>query len=275
MLHGLQLVPGCGLEQKIEWPPAPGDFRVAVGRPTGGMRVELRDARGISVPAGAPGRIWLNGAATGWLGRFLPDGRVEEVGPAVTVDGWPFDTAEIESALRSSPPVEDATVTVVGEGAMEAVLVAFVVLRKQPMTSAGRLRALLRKSLPAAMVPSVVHFVEGLPRTAYGSVDWKALPAQPVETRLGSFKEPATTTEKRILGNLESRAGRAANRSGRRPVRVGRRLIDGGDHRCRDRVGVRDPHGPVGAVPYPDDPRSGSLFGPTNGSRFRSGGIRS
>ena len=198
MLHGLAVDNGCVLEQVIEWPPAPADFRVPLGRPVAGTTVELRDARGNAVPAGAPGYIWLNGLATGRRGRFLPDGRVEDVGPAVTVDGWPFDVAEVEAALRRSPAVADAAITVLGQGAAEAVLLAFVVLRKQPMTSAGMLRALLRKSLPSAMVPSAVRFVERLPRTASGSVDWDALPMETVETRLGILKGPETETEKKI-----------------------------------------------------------------------------
>ena len=198
MLHGVGTEPGTGLEQVIEWPPAPADFRVPVGRPVAGTWAELRDARGNQAPVGSPGEIWLNGAATGRQGRFLEDGRIEEVGPAVTVDGWPFDTAEVEAALRRSPAVKDAAVIVVGEGAAEAVLVAFVVLRKQPMTSAGMLRALLQKTLPAAMVPSAVRFVERLPRTASGSVDRDALPVQQVNARLGIVKEPETATEKKI-----------------------------------------------------------------------------
>lgn len=198
MLHGLIVDNGCGLEQVIEWPPSPGDFRVALGRPVAGTELELRDARGNAVPPGAPGYIWLNGLATGRRGRFLPDGRVEEAGPAVTVDGWPFDVAEVEAALRRSPAVRDAAVMVLGEGAAEAVLLAFVVLRKQPMTSAGMLRALLRKSLPSSMVPSAVRFVERLPRTTAGSVDWDALPMEKLETRLGTLKGPETKTEKRI-----------------------------------------------------------------------------
>src|SRR4029079_11380093 len=107
-------------------------------------------------PFGAPGARMFR---SGDLGRFRPDGALELVGRAddqVKVRGIRVEPAEIEGALHGHPAVREAAVVADGDR-----LVAFVV-GGEPEA----LRAHLLQRLPSALVPSPIHLVESLPRTA-------------------------------------------------------------------------------------------------------------
>jgi acyl-coenzyme A synthetase/AMP-(fatty) acid ligase len=118
---------------------------------------------------------------TGDLVRQRPDGLIVFVGRGddqVKVRGQRVELAEIESALRAMPEVEDAAVAAAPDGD-DVVLRAFVVSGDTPpgerQTLLRTWRTSLAKVLPDYMLPSTLTFVERLPRLASGKIDRRAL----------------------------------------------------------------------------------------------------
>jgi amino acid adenylation domain-containing protein len=114
---------------------------------------------------------------TGDLGRYLPDGNIEFLGREdfqVKIGGYRIELGEIEAVLVQHPDVDKAVVTVVGKGAIDKRLVAYVVSDRE--ISCNRLRCFLREYLPEYMIPSAFIYLEDLPLSANGKVDRRALP---------------------------------------------------------------------------------------------------
>jgi acyl-coenzyme A synthetase/AMP-(fatty) acid ligase len=119
---------------------------------------------------------------TGDLVRQRPDGLIAFVGRGddqVKVRGQRVELAEIESALRAMPEVEDAAVAAARDGE-DVVLHAFVIVAddaapEERNTFPATWRTKLAKVLPAYMVPSTLTLVEELPRLASGKFDRRAL----------------------------------------------------------------------------------------------------
>ncbi|WP_343064783.1 amino acid adenylation domain-containing protein [Marilutibacter spongiae] len=140
---------------------------------------------------------------TGDLGRLLDDGTIECLGRLdhqVKIRGYRIELGEIESRLQSSPRVRDAVVTVAGSGE-SSFLAAYVV----PATAAeaddgawlDALRQELRDWLPDYMCPASWIPLPGLPLTANGKVDRRALPA-PELLHPDAGEPPRTATEAAI-----------------------------------------------------------------------------
>ncbi|WP_248731879.1 non-ribosomal peptide synthetase [Pseudomonas sp. MWU13-2517] len=181
--------------------------RVEVGRPLhiGGpianASVYLLDGQQRLVPVGATGELYVGGKGvargylnrselsaerfldnpfgegrlyrTGDLARWLPDGNLEYLGrndDQVKIRGVRIELGEIESALATHPAVQDAVVLF-----REGQLLAWFVERHTVDIEA--LRAHLQRSLPDYMLPSAYVKLNGLPLTANGKLDRKALPA--------------------------------------------------------------------------------------------------
>ena len=118
---------------------------------------------------------------TGDLVRQRPDGLIAFVGRGddqVKVRGQRVELAEIESALRAMPEVEDAAVAAAGDGE-DVILHAFTVMARTQAenreTVLATVRARLGEVLPAYMVPATLMLVEELPRLASGKIDRRAL----------------------------------------------------------------------------------------------------
>jgi amino acid adenylation domain-containing protein len=211
----------------------------SIGRPTGGVRAYVLDARLRPVAAGAPGELFVAGRslARGYLGRagltaerFVPDplsprpgarmyatgdrvrwtdaGELEFLGRTdfqVKVRGFRIEPGEVEAALAAHPAVRDAVVMAVGEGA-EKRLVGYV---GAGGTDADALRAHLRRRLPEYMVPAALVVMERLPLNANGKVDRGALPAPEAEAGAAEAAACATETERALAGVWEEVLGRA------------------------------------------------------------------
>lgn len=118
---------------------------------------------------------------TGDLVRQRPDGLIAFVGRGddqVKVRGQRVELAEIESALRTLPGVEDAAVAAARD-ADDVVLHAFIVVAhvqaENRETLLATVRARLGEVLPAYMLPSTLTLLEELPRLATGKIDRRAL----------------------------------------------------------------------------------------------------
>ncbi|MER5216789.1 non-ribosomal peptide synthetase [Streptomyces sp. NPDC002838] len=206
---GIPLVNAYGLTETCDdtnhevMDRVPDGERVPLGRPIANVRVYVVDERLRPVPLGAPGEIVFSGVCVGRgyvndpertaaaftedpyrpgerlyrsgdHGRWLPDGKLEFLGRRdgqVKIRGFRIEIGEIENALLRVPGVRDGAVVVV----RGAQLVAFCT-GPEPVGADG-VRERLAASLPAYMVPSVVHWRQALPLTANGKTDRRTLTA--------------------------------------------------------------------------------------------------
>ncbi|WP_405789787.1 amino acid adenylation domain-containing protein [Streptomyces sp. NBC_00029] len=171
---------------------------------------------------------------TGDFGRWLPDGRMEYLGrhdEQVKIRGFRIELGEIESKLLAVSGVREAAVVVVGDAGIHRHLVAFFTTDADNATDGSgsgsgsgptveQARTRLAAALPDYMVPSYLHPLRRLPRTANGKADKKALAE--LASTLGHGGDghagPATATERRlamlwaeVLGVPLERIGRHDN----------------------------------------------------------------
>ena len=204
---GVRLVNAYGLTETSDdtnhevMDRAPDGDRVPLGRPVANVRVYVVDEDLVPVPLGAPGEIVFSGVCVGRgyvndpertkaaftedpyrpgerlyrsgdHGRWRPDGKLEFLGrrdSQVKIRGFRVEIGEIENALLRVDGVRDGAVVVV----RGTQLVAFCT---GPLpVEAGAVRSTLAESLPAYMVPSVVHWRASLPLTANGKTDRRTL----------------------------------------------------------------------------------------------------
>lgn len=207
--------------------------RVLLGRPVSNVRVLVVDENLSLVPLGAPGLIAFSGVCVGrgyvndpertreayrqdpyrpgerlylagdW-GRWHPGGKLEFLGrrdSQVKIRGFRIEIGEIENTLLRVDGVRDGAVVVAELAGGGAHLVAFYTGRR---LDAGELRRALGAALPAYMVPSAFHWQDGLPLTANGKTDRKALTALAERSAEqdradgGAKDAPRTATERRL-----------------------------------------------------------------------------
>ncbi|GAA4791374.1 non-ribosomal peptide synthase/polyketide synthase [Streptomyces ziwulingensis] len=221
-------------------PLSPGAGAPPIGRPAGATRVYVLDAALRPVPPGVTGELYVAGPGlargylhrpaltarrfladpfgapgermyrTGDLVRWGADGELRFTGRAddqIKLRGFRIEPGEIEGALRRSPQVRDAVVTVRTDGSNPSPsggpgrLVAYVVPTEDDPASlpVAALREHLAGLLPPHMVPAVFVPLERLPLTPNGKTDRHALPAPgPAHTATGAHLAPRTDTERRI-----------------------------------------------------------------------------
>ncbi|MEV6276994.1 cyclopropane mycolic acid synthase family methyltransferase [Nocardia sp. NPDC051832] len=212
---------------------------VAIGRPTGNVRVYVLDSGLRPVPIGVPGELYIAGSqlargyhqAPGRTGerfvacpfgvgermyrsgdevRWNRDGDLEFVGrldDQVKVRGVRVEPGEIEAVLLGHPAVERAVVLARTGADAAAQLLAYVVLGAIDGLSGeperGEIctgvRSFAARRLPEFMLPAAVVAVPYLPLTRNGKIDRAALPIP--ELTGGSYRGPRNDTE-RILAEL-------------------------------------------------------------------------
>ncbi|MBD8514253.1 amino acid adenylation domain-containing protein [Photobacterium sp. CAU 1568] len=120
---------------------------------------------------------------TGDFVRWTDTGHLDFIGrndEQVKVRGFRVELGEIESALRSLPAINQATVVVRDTG-KSSQLVAYVVVNSGEEASEAYLLGLLTSILPGHMLPSAIIRLEHMPLTANGKIDKRALPASDAE----------------------------------------------------------------------------------------------
>jgi len=163
-------------------------------------------------PAGGRERIYK----TGDMGRLLPDGTLEFRGRRdlqTKIQGFRVEIGEIEAALAQHPSVKEVAATVWESAHGEKRLVAHFVALPGSAPSPDELRRLLRRRLPAHMIPSAFVRRDALPLTPSGKVDRLSLPVPELTQVLagagdaGDSADPSDAVErdladiwKRVLG---------------------------------------------------------------------------
>jgi amino acid adenylation domain-containing protein len=134
---------------------------------------------------------------TGDLARYLPNGNIEYIGRIdnqVKIRGFRIEIGEIESVLSQHPKVQTTIVTVREDNPSDKRLVAYVVAQR---TTVIELKTFLQARLPSYMIPSAFVFLEAMPITPNGKIDYRSLPAPDTSiVQLGSeFVLPSNATE--------------------------------------------------------------------------------
>jgi amino acid adenylation domain-containing protein len=139
---------------------------------------------------------------TGDLGRYRLDGTVDILGRRdrqVKIRGVRVETDEVAAVLCGYPGVEQAAVTTGPDGSGRPMLVAYAVAPAHTAATPAQLQSYLGKRLPAAMVPAAFAFVDAIPRTLNGKVDWTALPPVAPPAPAGSqYLAPRTAAERSV-----------------------------------------------------------------------------
>lgn len=210
------------------------DGTLPIGRPIANTQVFILDAGLEPVPVGTTGELFIGGTGvargylhraeltaekfipnpfgpevsserlyrTGDLARYRPDGNIEFVGRAdqqVKIRGYRIELPEIETVLRAHPGVKDAVVATREDVPGQKRLVAYFVLRQQPV-AISELREFAKSKLPPHMVPAAFVRLDALPLSPAGKVDRLALPA-PETTRpelIVAYVAPRTPLEEAL-----------------------------------------------------------------------------
>ena len=198
---------------------------IPIGKPIGNTQIYILDSFLQPLPIGISGEIYIggDGLARGYLNRlelteekFIPnpfgsgklyksgdiaryrqDGNIEYIGRIdnqVKIRGFRIEIGEIESVLSQHPKVQTTIVTVREDNPSDKRLVAYVVAQK---TTVIELKTFLQDRLPNYMIPSAFVFLEAMPITPNGKIDYRSLPAPDTSiVQLGSeFVLPSNATE--------------------------------------------------------------------------------
>ncbi|WP_437971163.1 amino acid adenylation domain-containing protein [Sorangium sp. So ce260] len=217
VLDGAMRRPGIGVLGDLYIAGAP-LARGYVGQP--GLTAE----RFLPDPGGraAGGRMYR----TGDVARFLPDGMLEFQGRSdhqVKLRGHRIELGDVEAQLRRVPGVSQAAAVLREDTPGDARLVAYVVLDGSAESDAPDVRAALKASLPAYMIPSSVVRLDALPLSPNGKLDRRALPAPDAQAGADDGAEPRSPAE-RFLSSIWSEV------LGLRGVGAGDNFFDVGGH---------------------------------------------
>ncbi|MFD7712521.1 amino acid adenylation domain-containing protein [Streptomyces sp. NPDC059786] len=215
--------------------PAEPDGLPPIGRPAGGARAYVLDARLRPVPAGAPGELYLagTGVARGYLGRpgltaarFLPDpfgppgARMYRTGDRVRwtadgdlvylgrsddqvkVRGFRIEPGEVEAALAKHPRVSAAAARVAEHDGHKRLVAYAVPDGGGDLPDSADLRAFLARTLPDHLVPALVVPLRRLPLGATGKLDRRALPEPVWSAPTVSGDRPPRTPAEQTLAAI-------------------------------------------------------------------------
>jgi len=203
-----------------------------IGQPVVNTQAYILDTQLQPVPSGMPGELYIGGIglSRGYVQRpeltaerFVPhpfsttpgarlyrtgdrvrsqaDGTIEFLGRVdtqVKLRGFRVELGEIEALLNQHSAVSDAVVLAREDIPGETRLVAYIVARQHVPQLAAKVRSYLQDKLPTYMVPTTFVLLETLPRTPFGKINPRGLPApEHVHTNAGGeeYVAPLTPVE--------------------------------------------------------------------------------
>jgi amino acid adenylation domain-containing protein len=227
------------------WPCHPaGSGTVPIGRPVANTQLYVLDRWLEPVPEGFPGELHIGGVQlargyhgrpartaaafvpdphgppgtrlyrTGDLARVRPDGAIEFLGRAdtqVKVHGVRVELGEIESALAEHPQVRRAVAAVRDDAPGGRGLVAYVDWAGEAGAAPARLREVLARRLPAALLPQAFVLTGEFPALPSGKVDRGALPSPAGDDRTqvaAAYAPPSTPIEYELCAIWSELLGR-------------------------------------------------------------------
>lgn len=204
-VYGMTEAPFIAAQPGLTVDPAHPERLGSCGLPFGDMRIEIRSADRVPLPAGETGEVWVKGSLMmdGYFGQpeltaeTLVDGwlRTGDVG-RLDADGYLFlvdrvkdmiitgygstniYSRPVEDALAAHPQVRAAAVIGVPAADTGEAVHAYVVAEPGVTLDADEVRAFVVGELNEMWAPRTVEFVDALPFTAMGKVDKKALRAR-------------------------------------------------------------------------------------------------
>jgi amino acid adenylation domain-containing protein len=138
---------------------------------------------------------------TGDLARWLPDGNIEFIGRRdhqVKIRGFRVEMEEIENHLMGIPGIKEAVVIEKKDDAGDNYLCTYLVPEKGIDIDETQLRTILSHSLPGFMIPAYFVPIGGIPLTANGKVDRKALPEPGTTGNRESYNAPRNEIEETL-----------------------------------------------------------------------------
>ncbi|MBN1888044.1 MAG: amino acid adenylation domain-containing protein [Thermoflexales bacterium] len=205
------------------------DRRPPIGQPVANTQVYILDKGLCPVPIGVRGELYIGGVGlargyldrpaltaerfiphpfsdrpgarlykTGDLARWLPSGDIEYLGRAdfqVKLRGFRIELSEIEAVLAQHPAVREAVALLREDRPDHKQLVAYIVQSHESRITSRELGDYVRHKLPDYMVPSAFVFLDVLPLTPSGKVDWRALPEPERGSREESYVAPRNAVE--------------------------------------------------------------------------------
>jgi amino acid adenylation domain-containing protein len=261
-----------------------------IGRPIDGAEIYIVDVSLNPVPHGEIGELCIGGAGvgrgyvnspeltakkflpdpfinnpgarlycTGDRARWLPDGQIEYIGRVdnlIKIQGYRIEPNEVIAVLDRHPAILASAVVARRDGMENPRLVAYIVLDgAQGSPTVTELRELLRRRLPAYMMPAIFVVMPDLPMNPNGKLDCEALPA-PIAANVlpdENYLAPRTVLEEKLSALV-------ANLLGVAQVGVNDNLFLIGGHslfgtqliaRMRDNFGVELPLRSVFESPTP------------------------
>jgi len=204
---GVELLNGYGLSEAmtiVTLAPVFGERRwPSIGLPTYDRQVRIVDADGQDLPAGEIGEIIVQGVpgrtimkgyfkhpeATaqairdGWLytgdnGYFDKNGYIyffDRKKDVIKRAGENISASEVEAALLLHEQIAEAAVIGVVDPIRDEAVKAFVVTAEGTQLTEDQVTEHCRSHLASFKVPTIVQFVESLPKTSVGKIEKKAL----------------------------------------------------------------------------------------------------
>lgn len=139
---------------------------------------------------------------TGDIVHWNSDGDLEITGRVdnqIKLRGFRVEPGEIEQALLETGLMRQAAIVAIESGGGEKALVAYVSpLPTDRSLSQEQINRSLEKQLPEYMLPVDYVFMDTLPLTAHGKVDYSSLPSYEFQCITTEFIAPGTDQEKQI-----------------------------------------------------------------------------
>jgi amino acid adenylation domain-containing protein len=222
------------LVKKVNPEDTTGEGYVELGRPLDNTILYVVNAKGVPVPIGIPGELYIGGEGvsdgylnlpemtkerfvqdpfgmdpfvrfykSGDLVQYLPDGTVaflNRIDFQVKIRGFRIELGEIESVLSQVKGIKENVVIVREDASGEKMLVAYYITEGKSDITPKDLRQHLKERVPDYMIPAAFVVLEKFPLTSTLKVDRNALPDPDLDSARESagYVAPKTQTEQKL-----------------------------------------------------------------------------